>query len=144
MKTLLHNSQSGSELEFAYQVRRALDERVNALPSATTTRLMQARQVALARKKPQGGAYAVAPERRLASVFSLGGSLDHSMGWLGRLGIALPLLVLILGSVGIYQYEQDRRINDLAELDVAVLSDELPLTAFLDHGFDTFLSKHGE
>jgi len=51
---------------------------------------------------------------------------------------------LVIGAFGIYQYESERRINELAELDVAVLSDELPLNAYLDHGFDTYLNKHGD
>ena len=146
MKITMNDSQSSSELEFAYLVRRALDERITVLPESTTNRLMQARKIAIARKKPEAGAFVLAPRHRLAGAFSGGFSnpLDNSLSWLGRLGIAIPLLVLVLGSVGIYQFEKDRRINELAELDVAVLADELPLNAYLDHGFDTFLSKHGE
>ncbi len=53
----------------------------------------------------------------------------------------LPLLVLVAGMVGIYQYEKQQRIEDIAELDAAVLSDELPLSAYLDHGFNAYLSQ---
>ena len=146
MKTTINEFTSGSELEFAYQVRRALDERATSLPESTTTRLAQARKRAIARKKSDSGQFILAPRHRLAGAWSDGFSnpLDNSLNWLGRLGLAIPLLVLVLGSIGIYQYEQDRRIDALAELDVAVLGDELPLTAYLDHGFDTYINKHGE
>ncbi|MGB8420578.1 DUF3619 family protein, partial [Paraburkholderia sp.] len=41
------------ELEFARQVRRALDENAASIPSATVDRLAMARRAALARKKPE-------------------------------------------------------------------------------------------
>ena len=146
MKTTINNSSPSSELEFAYKVRRALDERITELPESTTQRLAQARKMAIARKKPESLAFAVAPARRLAGAMSGGSSnpFDHSLGWLGRMGIAIPLLVLVLGAFGIYNMEQERRINDLADLDTAVLTDELPISAYLDHGFDSYLNKHGE
>ncbi len=145
MKNTIDNAQANTELEFAYQVRRALDEQLTALPASTTDRLYAARKMAIARKKPNT-VYATAP--RFAGAFAgalgAGNPFDESLSWLGRVGIAIPLLVLILGGFGIYQLEQERRINDLADIDTAVLTDELPLSAFLDHGFETYLSKHGE
>ena len=140
------SSQSGENLVFAYQVRRALDEQITSLPESTTNRLAAARKLAIARKKPESAVYAVAPERRLAGVhFGAGGNpFNNSISWLVRVGIAIPLIILVIGAFGIYQYEAERRINELAELDVAVLSDELPLNAYLDHGFDTYLNKHGD
>ena len=60
---------------------------------------------------------------------------------LGRLGVAIPMIALVFGLGGLYQYEQQQRIAELAELDAAVLSDELPLTAYLDHGFNAYLES---
>lgn len=57
------------------------------------------------------------------------------------MGVAVPMLVLVAGLAGIYQYEQQQRIADLAEIDAAVLSDELPLSAYLDHGFNAYLTQ---
>jgi len=150
MNTKINNSslsQATDELVFAYQVRRALDEKISELPKSTLDRLGAARKLAIARKKPESVAYAVAPQRRFAGVSSGGRSgnpFSNSMSWLLRVGIIVPLLVLVIGAFGIYQYEEERRIDELAELDAAVLSDELPLSAYLDHGFDTYLNKHGE
>jgi hypothetical protein len=64
-----------------------------------------------------------------------------SMSGLGRIAVAVPLMAAVFGLAGIYQYEQQQRIADLAELDAAVLSDELPLTAYLDHGFNAYLAS---
>ena len=149
MKNSMNNasgSRSGGELEFAYKVRRALDEQIISLPESTTSRLTAARKLAIARKKPESAVYATVPERRLAGVHSSGASnpFNDSISWLVRVGIIIPLIVLVIGAFGIYKYEADRRINELADLDAAVLSDELPLNAYLDHGFDTYLNKHGD
>jgi hypothetical protein len=57
------------------------------------------------------------------------------------MSVALPLLVLVAGMVGLYQYEEQQRIAEVAELDAAVLSDELPLSAYLDHGFNAYLEN---
>jgi len=130
------------ELEFAYKVRRVLDEGIDVIPKHTVNRLAAARQMAIAHKKPESVSYATVPVPRLAEIFSTG--LDNSRNWLVRMGIAIPMLVLVLGSIGIYHYGQERRIDKLAELDAAVLADELPIDAYLDHGFDSYLSKHGE
>jgi Protein of unknown function (DUF3619) len=139
-------SQSGAELEFAYKVRRALDERISSLPESTTDRLAAARKLAIARKKPESALQVTVPERRLAGVAGRGGSnpFNDSLTWLTKAGIIIPLIVLVVGAFGIYKYEEARRIDELADLDAAVLSDELPLNAYLDHGFDTYLNKHGE
>ena len=149
MNTKINNSsfsQATDELEFAYQVRRALDEQISDLPQSTVDRLSAARKLAIARKKPEAVAYVVAPQRRCAGISSgkSGNPFSNSMNWMVRVGIAIPLIVLVIGAFGIYQYEEERRIDELAELDAAVLSDELPLSAYLDHGFDTYLNKHGE
>jgi uncharacterized membrane protein (UPF0136 family) len=56
-----------------------------------------------------------------------------------NVGVALPLLLVMGGMVGVYQYEQQQSIAELAEMDAAVLSDELPLSAYLDHGFNAYL-----
>ncbi len=130
------------DLNFAYKVRHALNERLDALPASTTDRLAQARQLALARKK----AHVEVPlsVRVAKTELATGGAasfFNQQFSWLGRMGMVLPLLVLVAGMVGIYQYEKQQRIEDIAELDAAVLSDELPLSAYLDHGFNAYLSQ---
>lgn len=122
------------DINLAYKIRHALNEQLDALPASTTERLAAARQRALARKK------ADAPRKREARPsFSVQSML--SMAGLGRVAVAVPMLAAVFGLAGLYQYEQQQRIAELAELDAAVLSDELPLTAYTDHGFNAYVSS---
>lgn len=124
------------DINLAYKLRHALNENLDALPASTTERLAAARALALSRKKADAPAGKQAAGRRF---FDLGFHLSGA--GLGRLGVAVPLIALVFGLGGLYQYEQQQRIAELAELDAAVLSDELPLTAYLDHGFNAYLES---
>lgn len=135
---------NNQERQFIYRVKRALDANLERLPEATTQSLAASRRVALARKKQAAPRYAAAPQ--LALVGTLGGSLGQSpaFSWLSRLSVAIPLLVGIMLFAGLYEHEHQQRISELAEIDVGVLSDELPLSAYLDHGFNAYLAQQGE
>jgi hypothetical protein len=52
-----------------------------------------------------------------------------------------PLVVLVFGLIGIAQWQQDSRINDIAELDIALLTDDVPPDAYADSGFLGFLKN---
>jgi hypothetical protein len=122
------------DINLAYKLRHALNEHIDALPASTTERLAAARARAVARKK----ADAPVRKQQVRPLFSMHAML--SMSGLGRIAVAVPLMAALFGLAGMYQYEQQQRIADLAELDAAVLSDELPLTAYLDHGFNAYLA----
>jgi hypothetical protein len=130
------------ELNFAYKVRHALNESADNLPASTIERLSSARKIALSRKKPESRLRAFVP--RFAFAGETGRLFDAPSAWLGRMGLAIPIVVVALGLASIYHYEQQRRINDLADIDAAVLSDDLPLSAYLDHGFNGYLANRGE
>lgn len=124
------------DINFAYRVRHALNEKLDDLPASTTDRLAAARQAAMSRKK----AHVEVRVTSLATATAGGsGFMADPLGWLSRFSVALPLVLLVGGMVGVYQYEQQQSIAELAELDAAVLSDELPLSAYLDHGFNAYL-----
>lgn len=129
---------NADELNFAYKVRHALNEQLDELPASTTERLAAARQLALSRKKPDSPLLVAG--RRLAGP--VGGLLSLPM--LGRLSVAAPLLVLVVGLAGIHQYQEQRRIVEVAELEADVLSDDLPLTAYLDDGFKAYLAQRSK
>ena len=126
------------DLNFAYKVRHALNAKLDDLPASTADRLATARKLAVSRKK------AHAPAKLAQGVLAGNIGSFFSFSSLGRAGVAIPLLALVAGLAGVYQYEQERRIEELAELDAAVLSDELPLTAYLDHGFNAYLAQRGQ
>ncbi|MDF3036011.1 MAG: hypothetical protein K0S28_1285 [Paucimonas sp.] len=131
-----------NEIDFAFKLRHALNENLNHLPDDTGERLAAARRVALARKKADVPMRAVVTERNLAG--HVGSFLSEPVSWVVRMGLALPLIVCTLGLVGLYHYEEQQRIEEAADLDAEVLVDELPISAYLDHGFNAYLLKRDE
>ena len=122
------------DINLAYKIRHALNDNLDNLPASTTDRLAAARAAALARKK------ADAPRaKQQHASFDLGALF--SMQWVARAAVVAPLLLMAAGMVGVYQYEREQRAAELAELDAAVLSDDLPLTAYTDHGFNAYLAQ---
>ena len=53
--------------------------------------------------------------------------------------IALSLLVVVLA--GVAYWKRPMPTNDLAEIDTGLLTDELPINAYLDKGFDSWLKR---
>jgi hypothetical protein len=119
------------DINLAYKIRHALNETLDELPASTTDRLAAARSLALSRKK------ADAPHKQARfDVRSL-----FTTQWMGRVAVAAPLLAMVIGLAGVYQVEREQRMAELADLDAAVLSDDLPLTAYTDHGFNAYLAQ---
>lgn len=48
--------------------------------------------------------------------------------------------MLLAGIAGIAYWENQQHTAELADIDAAMLSDNLPLNAYLDHGFNAYLS----
>ncbi|EGF30221.1 putative transmembrane protein [Oxalobacteraceae bacterium IMCC9480] len=127
------------ELNFAYKVRHALNENLDNLPVATTDRLAAARKKALAVKRQDSPLKALAAQHVMAGPAA--GFFGNTSSWFNRVGLIIPLLALVAGLSGMYQFEKQQRISDTADIDAAVLSDELPLSAYLDHGFSAYLAR---
>lgn len=128
------------DLNFAYQVKHALDQNLDNLPASTTERLASARKIAMSRKKPQPLHVRVS-QMALAGHGQIGNYLQSPLSWLGRVGIMTPLLIGALMFVGLYQFEKEQRITELAEIDAAVLADDLPVAAYVDQGFNAYLAS---
>jgi hypothetical protein len=126
------------DINLAYKIRHALNDNLDALPASTTERLAAARALAVARKK------ADAPVRKPQARPLLNVHALLSLSGLGRIAVVVPMLAAVFGLAGLYQYEQQQRIAELAELDAAVLSDELPLTAYTDHGFNAYVTAQAQ
>ena len=130
------------ELDFAYKVRHALNEKTENLPENIMEGLASSRKIALSRKKSSS------PLKRLVSQSAVAGHIgqffnDPAYFWLSRLGAVITMAVLISGLVGIYHVEEQNKIKEVADMDIAVLSDELPPHAYLDQGFKAYLQKRG-
>lgn len=134
------------DLNLAYKLRHALDESANNLPEKTSERLSSARNMALSRKKQGLEKTTVVPRAAVAGHAGMRSSFgfDNWSAWLNRMGVIIPLAALVFGLMGLYQYEQREQIIETATIDAEVLTDDLPLSAYLDHGFDAFLSNADE
>lgn len=60
-----------------------------------------------------------------------------SWGW--RFASALPVLALVLGLWGVQRYYQHEQIQAATDVDMALLTDDLPPSAYADPGFEEFL-----
>lgn len=121
----------------------ALDQRLEQMPASTQERLARARMAALA-SRPQA---ALAPARvRVARPVPAGaGFASGALGGLWRSGLtaAFPLLIAAAGIAGLYQLEHRQHLQEVAELDAMVLTDDLPLSAYADRGFNVYLANRG-
>jgi hypothetical protein len=120
-----------NEQQFANKVRQALDERTRRLEPALSERLRAARERALANRRA---------ERVPALAWAdnvLGGS-GFGGFWLR---LVLPAVFVLLAAAGLYGWQQNQRLAEIEEIDAELLTDDLPIDAYLDRGFQEWLKK---
>jgi hypothetical protein len=74
-----------------------------------------------------------------AAMLNFGG--DEGLNIWSRLASLLPLIALVAGLALIQNIMDDDRANELAEVDSALLIDDLPPAAYADPGFLQFLKN---
>jgi hypothetical protein len=117
---------------FANKVRLLLNQGLQRIDPGAAARLRAARAQALARQRPES-----APG--LAWADNVVGSFG---GWSGvSLRMLLPFALLVAGLSGIYAWQQNQRATELEEIDALLLTDDLPIDAYLDRGFQNWLKK---
>ncbi|MDB5870027.1 MAG: putative transrane protein [Polaromonas sp.] len=110
------------------------------LPYDISERLRAARAQAVSQRK-------IAKTQTAGTVLNIGGSAvlnwgaDDGLSWWGRIGSVLPLVALVVGLLAINSFQNDSRAQEVAEVDAALLTDELPPAAFADPGFVQFLKS---
>lgn len=108
------------------------------LPYDISERLRAARVQAVAvRKIAKVQSAPVAAGARAGSTLTWGSDEGFSL-W-SRIGAVLPLIALVAGLLLINSLQTDKMVRELAEVDSALLTDELPPDAFADPGFVQFL-----
>jgi hypothetical protein len=118
-----------NEMNFGNRVRLLLNQglRINAKQAE---RLHAARERTLAARRPE-------PVGALAWADNVLGSWG---GWGGvSLRLVAPLLALTLSVAALYTWQQSRVIADFEEIDSMLLTDDLPIDAYLDRGFQNWL-----
>ena len=119
------------EHETAQKIARVLDRSTRNMGGETVAQLAAAREQALA-------GFRTAPGWKLAWA----GSWSSQDGPAAGLRYALPIALLVLGLISIvYWHSGNGQSNELADLDVRLLTDDLPIDAYLDKGFDSWLSR---
>jgi len=120
-----------NEPQFGNRIRHLLNQGEPLDPSVST-RLRAARELALARQKPEGA----------HGVVWAGGILGRLGGFRGvSLRLIVPLIALAIGLAAVYTWQQKQRAAEVEELDALVLTSELPIDAYLDRGFEAWLKK---
>ncbi len=126
-----------NELQLAEGVRRALDESSRRLDPHVINRLAAARRAALERM-PIG-----ADVPRFASLPMTAPARERTLfrfGWQAA-AVAAPLAALVLGVFAIVSWSDGEDAVAQAEIDAAVLTDDVPIAAYADKGFGVYLAN---
>lgn len=126
-----------AEDRFGFLVSARLSDAAQELPYDISERLRAARTRALASRK-------IAVIRTATNTTVSGGVATMTFGterlsWWNRIAAVLPLLALALGLIAISAIQNDNTAAELAEIDSALLTDDLPPAAYTDPGFAHFL-----
>ena len=124
-----------NEAQFGNKVRHILNQGLRANlknPARVAERLRAAREQALARQRPE-------PAPAFAWADNVLGTFG---GWSGlTVRVMLPLVILAAGVSGVYSWQQYQRAAEVEEIDAQLLTDDLPIDAYLDRGFQNWLKK---
>jgi hypothetical protein len=126
-------NESLNEQQFGLKIRHKLNLGNSELNPATLDRLFQARQEALSRHVASVSEFSLAGLGR--HIFNLGE--DH---WRPIAAAAALIGFLVCGDY----VTSMQRAAELEEVDSALLADDLPINAYLDRGFDTWLNSSGQ
>lgn len=131
------------QTRFALRVAFRLTERSAELGPDLTERLRFLREKALERARSTRGlqpAIVVVGGAR-SGVAVLG---QMGTGWWLKAASVLPVFALAAGLFLIQRWQDDNQIATAAEVDAALLADDLPPRAYSDVGFTEFLKTPGE
>jgi len=148
------------EARFPLRLTARLDDASQTVGHEVSERLRVARMQAVAAARQVRvaqlatapvAAAAVAPQWQLASAGSAGSPgfarhIDHGRrledrptAWGWRIASALPIIALVAGLWGIHWWQRQQQVDAAADIDMALLSDDLPPAAYADPGFEEFL-----
>ena len=128
---------------FARRVVAHLNEGAAKVQPDVAERLRFAREQALARARAQRSVAAMTVEPVGGGVSALrwGGNGRNSSPLWVKIGSVMPLIVLVCGLLLIRHWHAQAEIDAAAEIDTALLADDLPPSAYSDPGFSEFLKS---
>jgi hypothetical protein len=118
-----------NEMQFGHRIRQLLNQGTQVRPDVGK-RLAAARMRALER------------QRRAVAGLAWANVVGPMGGWSGfALRVLLPLALLVGSGAALYTWQQNRLAAELEEIDAQLLTDDLPIDAYLDRGFQNWLKK---
>lgn len=158
------------EARLAQRIAARLDEGAGGLPHDVNERLRVAREQAVAgaraaRARALGLTPATEPLTAATTVLAGAGSAnaplvgdwqeagsaraagrrsrqdEAPLSWGWRLASLLPLLALVIGLWAVHAYHAREQVEAAADIDTAILTDDLPPDAYADPGFEEFLRR---
>lgn len=139
-----HAAPPAAAERFARRVTARLSDGTDALPYDISERLRAARVQALARRKREVLVQQLRPAPavvRQGSSAALGGWGSEGGTWWRALASAIPLMALFVGLVVVNVNETEYSSAEVAEVDAALLTDDLPPSAYADPGFVQYLKS---
>jgi hypothetical protein len=119
-----------NELHFASRIRQILNQ--GSVSARVSQRLQAARETALSRQRPEPQPVVRWADNVLGNGWSWGGLSAR---------VLLPAVALAVAVVGIYRWQETQRLAEVVEIDSQLLTDDLPIDAYLDRGFQNWLKK---
>ena len=121
------------ELLVAATVRRALESNIRNIEPRILHGLSQARQHALSHHRLKTG-YVLVNRMGMLGLDSL---LPHAR-------TAMAIAALMLGMVGSYYWNMFEDADEYADIDSAILADDMPVDAYSDQGFHAWLDHSSQ
>ena len=124
-----------NEYQSAQRIRQYLNRGLD-LDAGTLARLEAARTLALTRQRA---------ESRIP-ILAWAGNVAGGLGGPSSLFLRalLPMAVLVFGLIAVNQWRESQIAVEIEEIDTAMLTGDLPLDAYLDKGFDTWLKRSSQ
>lgn len=119
------------EREISYKVRHYLNLGTDGMDRRTTDRLFDVRIKALSHQQVAGAHLSLAGIGHIAADVLL----PHARA-------LVAIVILVFGVFGVSTWNEYQKADEYEIIDSALLADDLPINAYLDKGFQAWLSEH--
>lgn len=116
-----------NEENFSKKLIHWMDADIDNIRPEVTQRLRHARELAVAHA-----------QHRRAAHFGFSGNALHRTSWFSHhraASIGALLVIVLLVATGIWQIGPKQQEDDVSQIDAALLTDDLPVHAYLDNSF---------
>ena len=129
-----------NEQKFSQSLRPWLDASAQKLTYRTIHRLEVGRKAAV----NAIGLSAIGAQTAIGAqqnTLAMGGSGQNGWSIWNKMSVGASVLVLIVGMFAISDWRAETDAEESAVEDAQMLTDDLPLTAYADHGFGVFMKN---